>query len=182
MIADFTPMQAVEKRFECNHAEQRMVKYQQSNGQWRVRMQCTNCGDCTTGDMKMAGIDLDLLPIRDNDLAQQYRSAKYAARDEARYSFLNQFEQEKLSKQQKWWTNYNHYLQTDHWRNLRHIVLVRDRYQCQNCFCKVTETTAHAHHLSYVGFNRVHYSFAFECVTLCAKCHNEFHAEVDYGW
>lgn len=61
------------------------------------------------------------------------------------------------------------------WRQLRRAVIQRDQFRCQNCFRKITDTTAHVHHTSYVGFRRLGKSFAFECVTLCANCHIEFH-------
>jgi 5-methylcytosine-specific restriction protein A len=182
MLAELSPWQIVEQRFQCDHAQQSVVKYQQSNGQWRVRKQCQNCGEYTTSDLKMAGIDLNTIPEVDRSLREEYYKAKRTALDEARYTYLNQQQQAILDNRQKWWVNYNAYLQTDHWRKLRRNVILRDNFQCQNCFCKLTDTTAHVHHLSYTGFNRVGYSFAFECVTLCARCHNEFHAEVDYGF
>lgn len=75
-----------------------------------------------------------------------------------------------------WKERYNLYLASDHWFRLRQIVLQRDHCECQNCFHTVTEQTAHVHHLRYDGFNRLGKSFAFECVTLCRKCHKEFHS------
>lgn len=175
-----SPWQIVEERFHCGHIEQHLVRYQQSNGAWRVRRQCCNCGEYTTSDLAQRGVNVIALPVVDETLRNDHRSAKQRARDELRYQYLDQTTREQLDKEQLWWANYNRYLQSDHWKQLRLIVLKRDEYRCQNCFRQVAEQTAHVHHLTYVGFERVGKSFAFECVTLCALCHVEFHPGMQY--
>lgn len=172
--------QIVEERFHCDHAQQKTVRYQQSNGQWRIRRQCCNCGEYTTSDLAQKNVNVMTLPVVDEALRNDHRAAKQRARDELRYQYLDQTTREQLDQEQLWWANYNRYLQSSHWKQLRLIVLKRDECRCQNCFRQVTEQTAHIHHLTYVGFERVGKSFAFECVTLCAQCHIEFHPGMQY--
>ncbi len=172
--------ETIEKRFHCSHEKEQLVKYQQSSGQWRARRQCLNCGEYTTSDLSQHNIVFAGLPVANTTLRDSYRDAKKKAYDDARFQHLSQFEQEKIDSDRKWWANYNHYLESTHWKQLRKMVLGRDDCRCQNCFRQVTESTAHVHHLSYVGLDRVGKSFAFECVTLCAQCHIEFHPRMQY--
>lgn len=171
----------VKDRFHCAHERQQLVRYQQSNGQWRARRQCLHCGEYTTSDLAQRNITMSTLPKVDEALRDNYRSAKQKAREDARYQHLSNVERQTLSDEQKWQANYNAYLNSEHWRQLRRMALHRDNFRCQNCFQKVTDANAHVHHLSYTGLNRVGKSFAFECVTLCAKCHIAFHPRMQNG-
>lgn len=169
----------VDKRFHCDHEEQKLVRYQQSNGSWRIRRQCLNCGEWTTSDLPQRNVSVMSLPVVDKETKENYRQARSAAKDEAREEHLKQFAAPAYQQRQE---KYEAYLASEHWKALRLAVLNRDSYRCQNCFCQVTSYTSHVHHLSYVGLERVGKSFAFECVTLCPKCHIEFHSRMQYGY
>lgn len=164
----------VEERFKCSHEQEQVVRYQKSNGVWCVRRQCLNCGEYTTSDLPQKSINIASLPVFDASIRDACRQAKQKARQEAKYKLLSESEMARLSHEQRWLENVNRYYATEHWKQLRCTVLLRDGHKCQNCFCAVTEATAHIHHLSYTGLDRVGKSFAFECVTLCRKCHVDF--------
>lgn len=163
-----------EERFKCSHGQERLVRYQKSNAVWCVRRQCLDCGEYTTSDLPQKNINVAGLPIFDSAIRDAHRQAKAKARQEAKYKLLNENDLARLSQEQRWWENLNRYYETEHWKELRLLVLQRDGYKCQHCFRLVTEELAHIHHTSYAGLNRVGRSFAFECVTLCTKCHRDF--------
>jgi len=95
--------------------------------------------------------------------------------------FISQWKLEEYDNHQPqpktgdFWSDYDRYLQSSHWAELRQIVIKRDGNKCQNCFRTVLIESAHVHHISYDGFKRTGKSFAFECVALCRKCHKEYH-------
>jgi len=188
-----SPWQQIQKEFECTHAKEQVVKHVVGGGLIQVKKQCLLCGEFTSNSLKQANYNVANLPYADLEKQEEYRAKKNSAYESKRMEQmikaqeeLSQFrsqQSEQLSnwrakkneEDSAWWAKYNCYLQSDHWKQLRASVIRRDSFCCQNCFAIVDESCAHVHHLSYVGFNRVGKSFAFECVTLCRDCHIEFH-------
>jgi 5-methylcytosine-specific restriction endonuclease McrA len=155
----------------CDHAIQRVVKYRTANGSYQVIKQCVRCGAKTTSALPHRDYDLDALPEFDRALRDEWWQAELSRRQQAR-------NEARAEARQTFFANEDEYLKSDHWRQLRRRVLVRDGFRCQNCFCKVTDATAQVHHLhgvGYEGLRRVGHSFAFECVTLCRMCHEDYH-------
>lgn len=66
---------------------------------------------------------------------------------------------------------YRCYLASEHWRNIRDEVLVRDRWACQDC--KATKYLA-VHHLTY---ERLGHERLSDLETLCRSCHYQRHFE-----
>jgi len=65
---------------------------------------------------------------------------------------------------------YQEYLKSEKWKNIKQLVLKRDRFTCQGC---LTETkNLQAHHLTY---ERVYNEMCFDLITLCRKCHCNIH-------
>jgi 5-methylcytosine-specific restriction endonuclease McrA len=123
--------------------------------------------------------NVTILPAFDEQLRRTMRERKQWKRKVLHEKWLAELELERSDQDQQFWRTYSAYLKSDHWQDLRRAVLQRDHSKCQNCFCAVTERSAHVHHTSYVGFQRLGYSFAFECVTLCRTCHDAFHGGLD---
>lgn len=169
------------EEFECQHDRISTVKFKTKNGRIQLVEQCQECGEKIGGFLKQQGWNLDTLGWFDREFQYRKRDERNKQRDNARFTYLTELEQQKLDRQQKWWANYNHYLKSPHWQQLRRSVIYRDQFRCQNCFRAVTDGSAHVHHLSYVGLNRIGKSFAFECVTLCSNCHTEFHPHMSDG-
>lgn len=161
---------------QCTHAHTHPTKAQKSNGVVCVYIQCNECGE-KTKEARKAEYDVDRLPWFDENFRERQRKRNAAIREKLNQQWEMERQAESNAKDSAWWVAYNEYLRSAHWAQLRRRVLVRDGFRCQNCFGKVTDATAHVHHLSYVGYNRLGKSFAFECVTLCRDCHDEFHDE-----
>lgn len=64
---------------------------------------------------------------------------------------------------------YDEYLQSDEWAELRDRVLERDDWLCQGCL--VNEATQ-VHHLTY---KNVFEEFAWELKSICEDCHRRVH-------
>ncbi len=152
---------------QCAHDTVVPTKYRKSNGVVCVYLQCADCGE-NVREARKADYDVATLPWFDEAFRERQREHRWTQRQQA-------YQQERERRDAAWWMRYTQYLRSSHWQNLRRAVLERDGYRCQNCFRHVTDMDAHIHHQSYVGFNRVGYSFAFECVTLCPRCHEEYH-------
>lgn len=119
-------------------------------------------------DLPKRDYDVEHLPEFDTAFRDRMRQSEADTRRSA-------WEQERADRNERWWKQYEAYRQSQHWQQLRRRVIARDGFRCQNCFCRVTDGSAHVHHLSYDGFNAVGHSFAFECVTLCRTCHEDYH-------
>ena len=158
----------IEEEFGCAHENTSVVKASMSNGAIMVKHQCLRCGWSGGNALPHKSLDLERIPLRDEQLPQDW----YALKNERRAQLRLQL----YPDQNEWWTVvYEPYLQSDHWKALRRRVLSRDSFLCQNCFRHVLDSTAHIHHLSYKGLRETGESFAFECVTLCRHCHERVH-------
>ena len=70
------------------------------------------------------------------------------------------------------WTrfDYRKYIKSKAWRNLRKVVLERDKYACQKCLA--TGKPLHVHHLNY---NRVGREKLTDLISVCEDCHGLEH-------
>lgn len=162
----------------CDHEDQHVVRYMQSNGVEIARVQCKTCGK-GLGNKRKADYDFSNLPVFDDELREEWNKCKqeaynaYWQRKQARWEAERQeAEQEKNEKSLIWWRNYNAYLKTPGWYKIRQAVLTRDNNLCQAC---LRNTATHVHHLSYDLYNQVGRSAAFELVAICRACHEQIH-------
>lgn len=169
----------VQKQTTCAHEHSRATRATKSNGVVCVYIQCTACGE-KVKEVSKKDFNVNILPSFNENLRTIMRERSQAVRDEVRDRWQEEYDRERENKDSEFWKAYTIYLNSEHWRNLRRIVLKRDECRCQNCFCSVSESSAHVHHTSYVGFQRLGYSFAFECVTLCRDCHSAYHGNQDH--
>lgn len=175
-----SPWQIAESEYDCQHEHVAVVRFTDAIGRPSVRKQCQRCG-AHVGDLKKNGYDLDKLPDWNEPLREDWHNHKQQRAADARNDFVAQTQKQHADERAEWSRRYAAYLQSDQWKRVRRQVLERDGYICQNCFCKVAPNTypvpnrAEVHHLSYDGYNRIGRTFAFECVTLCHKCHREYH-------
>jgi len=155
------------KETECKHTSTRPTRAVKSNDVACVYLQCQQCGE-KIKEVSKRDYDVARLPEFDKALRDRVRNHNNERRQEMS-------QQARDAESVSWKAQYNAYLKSEHWQQLRRRVIQRDHFECQNCFSRVTEGSAHVHHMSYDGLNRVGHSFAFECVTLCRKCHEDFH-------
>ena len=50
-----------------------------------------------------------------------------------------------IEKNERWWEEYNEYLESDDWQRKRHVVLKRDKWKCVRCGDKAIQV----HHTKY---------------------------------
>lgn len=175
-MPDWDLWETYRQQTACDHMQIQPTRAKKSNGVICVYLQCKQCGD-KIREVRKAGYDVDRLPWFDEQFRERQLKRNEVIRERLRWQWFSEQKDEQKNKQGEFWEKYNAYLQSPHWGKLRRQVIVRDGFRCQNCFQKVTDATAHVHHLSYVGFRRIGHSFAFEVVTLCRNCHLEYHTE-----
>jgi hypothetical protein len=66
---------------------------------------------------------------------------------------------------------YDKYLNTEHWRNLRLKIAEQRNYKCEKCK-KIVRKSYHIHHLTYDNIGKEKDE---DLMFLCEKCHNEIH-------
>lgn len=134
----------------------------QSNNVVVVTKQCLKCGR-NLGNVKKDQFDLTKLPKFDEELVGAWRLKGDQWRKEQQRLFE--------AKQNQWFKEYSEYLKSEHWYELRRLILKRDPI-CQRCF---REQSRQAHHVSYEGYKKYGFSFAVECAGMCTPCHDLIH-------
>lgn len=88
--------------------------------------------------------------------------------EDKKYKEFMENRNKKMSKE-KIRMNYANYLLTDHWKELRKVILNRDDNKCQLCSSK---ERLEVHHNTYenVGNEKL-----TDLITLCRYCHSNFH-------
>lgn len=176
---------------ECDHRVTHPTRFTMSNGAEAIYQQCHSCGEKRGQAISKASItnwqDLPPFDVEKQEERRAQTQAFYDARRAERQEefgwekHLEEFDEKRDNQNREWWSKYNAYLQTPHWRQLRQQALKRDHFLCQNCFCVIDPSHFQAHHLSYKAYNRVGYSFVFEVVTLCHTCHKAYHSIENEG-
>lgn len=74
-------------------------------------------------------------------------------------------------KNQLKYKNYDLFLKSKYWKNIRIEVLKRDKFTCVYCGVK---DNLQVHHLTYKNHYKEHKNLQ-DLITLCDKCHNSEH-------
>lgn len=69
------------------------------------------------------------------------------------------------------WGNYDKYLLTKHWKNLRLKIAEERKHICEKCN-KIIKKGYHIHHLTY---ERIGNEKSDDLMFLCNNCHNKIH-------
>jgi hypothetical protein len=144
---------------DCSHVTTEVRRRVKSNGAVVVCRQCVDCGT-SLGELPKHQFVVESLPEYDYTLNERWRT-------EYNQRFRDIADVEQAKRTEEWWTAYNAYLQTPHWRKIRKIVLQRD----PTCTACLEYPSEQAHHLSYESYNKHGFSFAHECVGVCVDCH-----------
>lgn len=153
----------------CSHEVCVPTRRVNSNGIETVFLQCQRCGSGRCG--KKSDYDMSALPDFDESIKERYMEEWRRRAAESNRKFL----QEQEEKSSEWWQKYNDYLRSPHWMAVRSKVLRRDPI-CQKCMCRGSVV---AHHLTYLTYNQLGFTFPCECVGLCSNCHDEIHEALD---
>lgn len=147
---------------ECLHPNIEIRRRTISNGTVVAAQQCLTCG-ASPKNVQKSSVKIDELPEYDYELRDQYQKKRQEG-----------FRKRSRQNSDEFWAKYNAYLQSEHWRRLRRIVLDRDP-MCQVCF---SNRSIQVHHLSYDWFKKIGVSFACECVGICVECHENIHPDM----
>lgn len=183
MIATYekSAWQIASEEYACDHDATILVRFVDSGGKTSVRYQCQRCGDFQ-GNLKKSEVnDIDALPLWDESLRERWWQQRNARGDQIHQERQRQQKETEAEESARWWRNYTVYLRSPEWQALRRFVLKRDNYTCQGCGKPHDARNLVCHHKSYVGYNRVGKTFGFEVVTLCKRCHDEWH-QVEEGY
>lgn len=149
---------------DCKHektAERRRAK---SNGVVVIAVQCLDCGS-SLREVPKEGRILAKLEWFDPSIGETLQLQKQKELEERQ----RQWQVDYRNRTGNWWDAYNLYLTSGQWKQVRRVVLDRDRI-CQKCF---SNPAREAHHLTYATFKKRGFSYAAECVGLCKRCHDE---------
>lgn len=150
----------------CLHENSIATRRKQTNGVIIAFLQCQVCGGGRS--IKKDGVNMDTLPEYDPAISERYRMELMQKWEREARESQGDWELKKLQQREEWFEEYNIYLQSDHWRRVRRLVLNRDPL-CQRCLVNPSQQ---AHHISYKTYTALGFSFAHECVGVCCECHD----------
>lgn len=134
-----------------------------------IRVQCDNCGGCLTMTK----------PLKHSEYGEKTRG-EFSKKRLNDWKLNIQLEKNEIFKFIKYlkdakcsFYQYNIYLQSEHWRNLRLIALKRDNYICQSC---KQEKATEVHHLTYKNLGNESLD---ELISYCRVCHEKVHEKKD---
>lgn len=135
-----------------------------------IRIQCDNCGGCLemTKPLKRSEYEEKTRGEFSKERFKNWKLEKQIEKNNI-YEFTKYLKDSKSSFYQ-----YNIYLLSEHWRNLRIIALERDKYICQ--FCKL-EPATEVHHLTYKNLGNESLD---ELISYCRVCHGKVHDKKDF--
>lgn len=165
---------AVQEEFTCEHECSRLVRFTKSNGTTCIREQCSQCG-ANVRDIPKKGYDIDALPAWNHALREDWFQAQQKRRNELIEQQQAEDEQERENRNAEWWRQYNQYLRSQHWHDMRKKVIERDGEVCQAC---LRNKATQVHHLSYALYQQLGRSAAFELVAICYSCHCAIHPQL----
>jgi len=131
----------------------------------QYKKQCLVCGRAASNPIKHTEV-LVFPPEWDESIAMRWDTAARARHAADREARIGQITTESLTRRE--W--YSRYLESPEWRELRRLVLIRDRNICQGC---LTARAVEVHHLTYDHIGR---ELLYELVSLCSSCHTKAHS------
>lgn len=153
--------------YKNNHVCKEFLVVKKGN---TVRNQCVDCGTLVGRQLKKKDYNFEYLQSYENlNVINETIENGAKVLQEARIRYQSKSLQKKQEKKDKFWIDYNLYLQSSKWKDKRLKVLKRDNYICQSClFSKATQV----HHLTY---ENVFNENCFELTSVCKPCHENIH-------
>lgn len=153
----------------CNNPMIGRVKVVSKSENRLGRIVCRNCGT-VHGRFKKSDFvfwdDLDSIPLGSiNPFGMLLHNDRHTLKMEAGRRIFSS--RARVAKE--FWENY---YWSEHWRQIRALVLMRDKYLCQSCF---SERATQVHHVSYKDL----WSEKMEdLMSICKTCHDRFHSDI----
>lgn len=162
-----TEIRVISYEPRCGHGGYVLRIHTHVNGVKQYKLMCVTCGQRGNAVPKSHDMVLDLWgeepPEVDHSLSEQFYAEEYRKRQADR-------EAEQQEKSNRWWTEYNQYLNSDKWRGKRGKVLARDGYKCQAAMHRCIGKATHVHHLTY---DHVFNEPLFDLISVCEMCHHQ---------
>lgn len=98
----------------------------------------------------------------DAPIKRQEQAARTAA-------WTQEYEDRKKLEEAEWRRQYNEYLESEAWQEIRAIVLQRANWVCEGC---ARAKAIQVHHLTY---QHLGYEFLWELKAVCLACHERAH-------
>ena len=157
----------------CNHTRTDIREFRYDSGVVQYRLQCLDCGKGVGSAISKAKLS-QRPPVADMGIVDRYTASQRELwRQWHIANGLKEVDFDAINRQRTagkiWWREYNAYLQTEEWKELRRVVLERDDYECQGCLEKRAE---HVHHLHYKNVGN---ELICDLVSLCVACHEKTH-------
>ena len=151
----------------CRNSSERYVDDFHNNVPKFIRIQCDNCGGCLnmTKSLKRAEFGEKTKGEFSKERFLEWKLERQSERSEI-YNFTEYIN----------YTKSNHYLHRTHlrseyWKNIRQLVLDRDKGICQSC---KTEKAKDVHHLTYKNLGN---ETIDELISYCRACHEKAHGK-----
>jgi hypothetical protein len=153
----------------CGGVSATLTQRKQIDGKIVAALQCDNCGAAkSNGLQKKHFPGFDSLPLFDSDFQERYWREQAGRQSK-------QIQEKQEAERIEWQRQYDEFLQSREWYNLRAKVIQRDRSICQACGeIKNQHYLLRVHHLSYeFGFMPPLWMLQ----TVCVQCHDRLHAD-----
>lgn len=144
-----------------------------AGGGIQLRQQCVRCGRGAGGAISRSKVDNpDGCPYYDEGL-EQLKLAEWAASPKHQGQLQERQDKTAVAAQlrrERFFADYEIYLQSPLWKAKRLAVLKRDNWKCQACLMRAA---CQVHHLTY---NHVGNEPLFDLVSVCIDCHQKLHS------
>jgi 5-methylcytosine-specific restriction endonuclease McrA len=157
--------------YDCKHDNKQLVWADEGacGGRYerrQLRDQCLDCG-WMLGEQRPHLLARSTTPEVDKIALEGCIEARRRSQEERYNAHTAAREAENVA----WWDRYNSYLASEEWARLRRRILERDGGVCRGC---LVNRATQVHHTTY---KQVCNEFAFQLVSMCAECHERFHAK-----
>ena len=153
----------------CEHGRTGIVSTTNLGGQVIYNWYCAHCGCKLSSNIKKAAaLAHGVKDVALDSLAS--RSHAYVADRDGRLAKLITEAAQRAQNGNR--ENYDDYLRSEHWKNMRLRILARSGGRCEGCLDAPAEQV---HHLTY---DHKGAEFAFELIALCAPCHQRWHGDI----
>lgn len=153
---------------ECIH-ELHPIPFMCSNNTIQLRNYCKKCHELVGHALPQKGIEIRMETVKNYESYREFIANLNAPENEAIKLLYQEIKEKRAYKMG---FDYNSYLRSDAWKELKRKIAARDDNKCKLCG---STSSLDTHHLNYAHFGK---EYPFELVTLCRDCHHrEYHSD-----